>query len=94
MNECQLILCIISKLGPKYSMFVFSFHATKLEMGYAWMMPPIDDFVYTLTCKKYKSVQMGVLKSSKSHELVENESSSNKFKQKFKGRKDLYSEKD
>jgi hypothetical protein len=37
---------------------------------------------------------MGVLKSSKAHALATNENSSNKFKQKFKGKKDLDLKKD
>jgi hypothetical protein len=43
----------------EYSMFVSTFHATKLAMGAAWKMPPMDDFVESLTHEKDKIVQMG-----------------------------------
>jgi hypothetical protein len=75
-------------------MFVSSFHATKLVMGVAWKMPPLDDFVYSLTCEQDKIVQMGALRSSKAHALATNENSSNKFKKKVKGKKDPDPKKD
>jgi len=57
-------------------------------------MPHMDYFVDALTCEKYKSVQMGALKSSKAHELAANENSTNKLKQRVKGEKDPDPEKD
>jgi hypothetical protein len=62
-KEYHLILFVLSKLGPEYLVFVSTFHATKLAMGATWKMPPMDDFVDSLTCEKDKIVQMGSLKS-------------------------------
>jgi hypothetical protein len=40
----QLILSILSKLGLDYSVFVSSFHASKLTT-LKWKMPSLDDFI-------------------------------------------------
>ena len=39
-KEEQLVLAILSKLGPNYSMFVLNFHATKLTAR-AWKIPKL-----------------------------------------------------
>jgi hypothetical protein len=52
------------------------------------LMDPLDGFVDSLTCDKYKIVQMGAFKSSKVHALEINEKSSRKFKKNVKGKKD------
>ena len=44
----QLILSILSKLGPDYSIFVSSFHASKLTTS-KWKMPSLDDFIEAIT---------------------------------------------
>jgi hypothetical protein len=43
-GEEQLILSILSKLGPKYFVFVSSFQASKLTQE-KWKMPPLNDFI-------------------------------------------------
>jgi hypothetical protein len=55
LNECgfmkeeeQLILSILSKLGPVYFVFVSSFQASKLTQE-KWKMPPLNDFIVELT---------------------------------------------
>ena len=40
----QLVLAILSKLGPNYSVFVSTFHATKLTFQ-NWKMPSLVDFM-------------------------------------------------
>jgi hypothetical protein len=47
-KEEQLILSIISKLGPKYYVFISSFHTTRISMGKSWNMPSMDDFIESL----------------------------------------------
>jgi hypothetical protein len=84
--EEQLILSILSKLGPQYSMFVSSFYTTKLAMGTTWKMPSLDAFVVTLTQEQDKLVHMGALKSSKAHSLATNEGA--KIKQDRQEKKD------
>ena len=44
----QLILSILSSLGPEYSMFVSTFHSSKL-IARNWMMPSLEDFMDSLT---------------------------------------------
>lgn len=43
-KDSQLILSILSKLGPKYSAFVSTFYATKVSLGKDWNMPSFDCF--------------------------------------------------
>jgi hypothetical protein len=59
-EEEQLILSILSKSGPEYSVFVSSFQASKLTQE-KWKMPPLNDFIAELTQEKAKLVQMGAI---------------------------------
>ena len=47
-KDDQLVLAILSKLGPNYSVFVSTFYATKLTAR-AWKMPSLTDFMESLT---------------------------------------------
>jgi hypothetical protein len=47
-KEEQLILSIISKLGPEYFVFMSSFQTSILTMGTNWKMPPMDAFSESL----------------------------------------------
>ena len=69
----QLILSILSKLSSKYYVFVSTFYATKGALGTPFTMPSLDDFSLNLTQEQDKLIQMGILKSSKSHDLVANQ---------------------
>ena len=60
----QLVLSIISKLGPDYSVFVSTLHATKL-IARAWKMPSLAYFMESLTQEQDKLVMMGTIKPSK-----------------------------
>jgi hypothetical protein len=44
----KLILSILSKLGPDYSVFVSLFHASKLTTP-KWKIPSLDDFIEALS---------------------------------------------
>ena len=44
----QLILSILSKLGPDYSIFVSTFHATRLVVA-KWKIPSLNSFLDSLT---------------------------------------------
>jgi hypothetical protein len=81
----QLILSILSKLGPDYSVFVSSFHASKLTT-LKWKMPSLDDFIEALTQEKEKLVSMGSIKGSRDHSLAANEASKPNFKDRKKGK--------
>ena len=47
-KDDQLVLAILSKLGPDYSVFVSTFYATKL-IARTWNMPSLADFMESLT---------------------------------------------
>lgn len=85
----QFILSILSKLGPESSVFLSSFHTTRIAMGQTWKMPSMDDFIESLIHEQNKLIQMGALKHSKYHALAAYESNKKK-KQKNKGKMELY----
>ena len=64
---------ILSNLGPNYSLFVSTFHATKLTAR-AWKMPKLAEFMESLTQEQDKLVMMGTIKPSKDQYLVARDS--------------------
>ena len=68
-----LVLAILSKLGPDYSVFVSTFYATKLT-AQTWNMPSLVDFMESLTQEQDKLVMMGTIKPSKDQALVAGDS--------------------
>jgi hypothetical protein len=84
-EEKQMVLTILSKLVPKYSMFVSTFHSVRFSYGYAWKMPSLEEFTEFLTQEQSKLIEMGKIKGPKAHELIVKDVSSNKFhKYKYK----------
>ena len=69
----QLILAILSKLGPDYSVFVSTFHATKLTVR-NWNMPSLAYFMESFIQEQDKLVLMGTIKPSKDQYLVAGDS--------------------
>ena len=65
----QLILSILSKLGLEYSVFVSTFHATRLFIS-NWKMPSLSTLFYSLAKEKYKLIKMGDLISSKEIKMI------------------------
>jgi hypothetical protein len=80
----QLILSILSKLGPEYSVFVLSFQASKLTQE-KWKMPPLNDFIAELTQYKANLVQMGAINHSKNQALAATDAPNSSEKDKKKG---------
>ena len=68
-KEEQLVLAILSKLGPEYSVFVSTFHAIKLKAR-AWKIPSLAYFMESITQKQDKLVMMGTIKHSKDQDVV------------------------
>ena len=60
---------MLSKLGPNYSVFVSTFHATKLT-AQAWKIPKLAEFMETLAHEQDTLVMMGTIKPSKDQDLV------------------------
>ena len=69
----QLVLSILSKLGPDYSVFVSTFYATKLTAR-TWKMPSLAEFMESLTQEQDKLVMTGTIKPSKDQALVAGDS--------------------
>ena len=63
-KEEQLVLTILSNLGPDYSMFVLTFYATELTTQ-TWNMPNLVEFMESLTQEQDKLVMMTTIKTSK-----------------------------
>jgi hypothetical protein len=86
-EEKQMVLTILSKLGPEYSVFVSTFHSVRLASGATWTMPSLEAFIESLTQEQNKLINMGKIKGPKAHELtVQNGSShqNKKSKDKYK----------
>ena len=64
---------ILSKLGPDYSVFFSTFHATKLTAR-AWRMPSLANFMESLTQEQDKLMMMGTIKPSKDQAFVARDS--------------------
>jgi hypothetical protein len=45
----QLILTTFSKLGPKYVVYVSTFHSGRYLLGSKWTMPTMDQFIDSIT---------------------------------------------
>jgi hypothetical protein len=66
----QRILTILATLGPKYVVYVFSFHSGRYLMGTNWKMPTMDQFIDSFTHEQAKLIQMGLIKDPKAHALT------------------------
>ena len=61
-KEDHLILSVLSKLGPKYSVYVSTFHSSRITTR-NWKMLALVDFMEYLTQEQDKLIQMGTIKS-------------------------------
>ena len=70
-KEYQLIISILSKLVPEYSVFVSIFHATRLAIS-NWKIPSLSTFFDSLAKEQEKLIQMWTLKIyvNKDHALI------------------------
>jgi hypothetical protein len=81
----HLIFLILTKLGPEYYIYTFSFHTTKLAMGSTWKIPSLYEFMESLIHVQTNLLQIGALNTSKPHELTtQGTSKKNKYKSKGK----------
>ena len=72
----KIIKHIMTHLPPEYAPFVSSFNAHKLTMGSAYIKPLFDFFIQMVVLEHDNLVSMGILQSSKTKALVENEGNS------------------
>ena len=66
-EEKQMVLTILSKLGPEYLVFVSTFHSVRLASGATWKIPSLDVFIESLTQEQNKLINMGKIKGPKAH---------------------------
>jgi hypothetical protein len=69
-QEKQLILTILSKLGPEYVVYVSNFHSGRCLFGTNWKIPMLAQFIESLTKDHTKLIQMGLMKYLKAHALT------------------------
>jgi hypothetical protein len=82
-----MVLTILSKLGPKLSMFVSTFHSVKITSGATWKMPSLEEFIESLTQEKTKLINMGKIKGPKAHALTVQYGSHQYHKSKYKDKR-------
>jgi hypothetical protein len=69
-EEKQMVLAILSKIGPQYSVFVSTFHSVRFTSGATWKMPSLEDFIESMTQEQNKLINMGKIKGPKVHALT------------------------
>ena len=69
-QEKQLILTILSKIGPEYALYVYNFHSGIYLFGTNLKMPTLAQFIESLTQEQTKLIHMGLMKYPKSHALT------------------------
>jgi hypothetical protein len=65
-----MVLTILSKFGPEYSVFVSTFHSVRLAFGATWTMPSLEAFIESLTREQNKLINMRKIKGPKAHALT------------------------
>ena len=68
-----MVLSILSKLGIEFSVFVSTFHATKLLVR-NWRIATLAKFMESLTQEKHNLVQMDSIKPMKDQALAAGDS--------------------
>jgi hypothetical protein len=84
-EEKQMVLTILSNLGPEFSVFVYTFHTVRFASRATWKMPSLEDFIKSLTQEQTKLINMGVIKGPRVHALTMHDGS-----QKYHKSKDKY----
>jgi hypothetical protein len=69
-EEKQMVLTILSKIGPEYSVFVSTFHLVRLASGDTWKMSSLEAFIKSLTQKQTKLINMGKMRGSRHMHLL------------------------
>ena len=69
-EEKQMVLTILSKLGPEFSLFLSTFHSIKFPSSATQKMPSLDEFIKSLTQEQTKLINMGKIKGPKEIALI------------------------
>jgi hypothetical protein len=83
-KEKQMVLTILSKLGPEFFVFISTFHTVKFTSGATWKMPSLEDFIESLTKEQTKLINMGTIKGPRAHALTVHDGSHKYHKSKDK----------
>jgi hypothetical protein len=69
-EEKKMVLTILSKIGPKFSVFISTFHYVRFSSGANCNMCSLEDFIESLTQEKTKLINMGTIKGPRVHALT------------------------
>jgi hypothetical protein len=87
-EEKKMVLTILSKIGPEFSVFLSTFHTVRFAYGDTWKMPSLEDFIESLRQEKTKRINMSTIKGLRVHTLTVHDGS-----HKYKKSKDKYKRK-
>ena len=84
------MLSILSKIGPKFSVLVSTYHSRRLKSTHQ-KIPSLDSFTESLTHEQDKMIQMGALRASTNQALLawETKNVQARRKQKCKEKKNI-----
>ena len=82
-EEKKMVLTILSKIGPEFSVFISTFHTVRFSYGATWKMPSLEDFIESLTQEQTKLINMGKIKGPKAHALTVQDASHQYHKSKY-----------
>jgi hypothetical protein len=95
-EEKQMVLTILSKIGPKFSLFISTFHTFIFTSGATWKMTSLEDFIESLTQEQTKLINMGTIKGPRVHALSVHDGSHKykKYKYKYKWKDHAHTKKE
>jgi hypothetical protein len=95
-EEKQMVLTILSNIGPEFFVFVSTFHTFRFSSGATWKMPSLEDFIESLTQDKTKLINMGAIKGPRVHALTMHDGihKYHKYKDKYKRKSHAHTKKE
>jgi hypothetical protein len=87
-EEKHIFLTILSKIGPKFSVCVSTFHTVRFSSGSTWKISSLEDFNESLTQEQTNLINMGEIKGPRAHALTVHDGI-----QKYQKYKDKYKQK-
>jgi hypothetical protein len=83
-EEKQMVLTIISKIGPEFSVLLSTFHTIIFSSRATLKMPSLEDFIESMTQEKIKLINMGTINGPRAHALTMHDGSQKYMKSKDK----------
>lgn len=95
-EEKQMVLNILSKIGPEFFVFISTFHTIRFTAGATWKMHSLEDFIESLTQEQTKLINMGEIKGPRAHALTVHDGSHKyqKYKDKDKHKSHAHTKKE